>query len=69
VTDNNDNLTVPQAIALAQGLNATASSRNARIIRRSGGQLREIPAELKLMMAAKSPDIALVDEDVFFRSK
>src|SRR5579859_2377666 len=66
VMDNNDNLTVLQAIALAQGLNATASSKNTRIIRRSGGQLREIPVEVKLIMAAKSPDITLEDEDVLF---
>lgn len=66
VMDNNENLTVLQAIALAQGLNATASTKNVRIIRRGSGTLQEIPVELKQIMQAKSPDIALENEDVLF---
>ena len=64
--DNNENLTVLQAIALAQGLNPTASSRNVRIIRRNSGKLEEIPIELKQIMQAKSPDVPLENEDVLF---
>jgi polysaccharide export outer membrane protein len=64
--DNNENLTVLQAIALAQGLNPTAASRNARIIRRSSGKLEQIPVELKQIMEAKAPDVTLQNEDVLF---
>ena len=66
VMDNNERLTVLQAIALAQGLNPTASVRNVRIIRRQSGSLREVPVELRRIMAAKSDDIELQDEDVLF---
>ncbi len=64
--DQNEHITVMQAIALAQGLNPTASLGSARIIRRQEGALKEIPVELKQIMAAKSPDIELKDEDVLF---
>ena len=66
VMDQNENLTVLQAIALAQGLNPTASLGAARVIRRDAGTLKEIPVELKEILAAKSPDIELKDEDVLF---
>jgi polysaccharide export outer membrane protein len=64
VMEQNENLTVLQAIALAQGLNSTASLKNVRIIRRSSGKLEEIPVELKQIMAAKAPDVVLKNEDV-----
>ncbi|PYX95891.1 MAG: polysaccharide export protein [Acidobacteria bacterium] len=66
VMNNDENLTVLQAIALAQGVNPTASTKNVRIIRRKDGKLQEIPVELKQIMAAKAPDIALENEDVLF---
>ena len=66
VMNNDDNLTILQALALAQGVNPTASTRNVRIIRRKDGKLQEIPVELKQIMAAKAPDIALENEDVLF---
>lgn len=64
--DNNENLTVLQAIALAQGLNPTASAGSVRIIRRSSGKLEQIPVALKQIIEAKSPDVALQNEDVLF---
>jgi polysaccharide export outer membrane protein len=64
--DQNENLTVLQAIALAQGLNPTASLDSARLIRREAGALKEIPVQLKQMMQAKAPDMALKDQDVLF---
>jgi polysaccharide biosynthesis/export protein len=64
--DNNENLTVLQAIALAQGLNPTAASRSVRIIRKNSGKLEEIPVELKQIMEAKAPDVSLESEDVLF---
>ena len=66
VMNQNDNLTVLQAIALAQGLNPTASLNSARIIRRQAGALKEIPVALKEIMQAKSPDLELQDADVLF---
>jgi len=38
-------------------------------VRRSGGQLRETPVELNEIMTAKSPDITLEDEGVWFLPK
>jgi polysaccharide export outer membrane protein len=64
--DSNENLTVLQAIALAQGLNPTAAGGNVRIIRRNSGKLEDIPVGLKQIMEAKSPDIPLENEDVLF---
>lgn len=66
VMNQKDNLTVLQAIALAQGLNPTASLNSARIIRRRAGTLKEIPVPLKEIMQAKSPDLDLQDADVLF---
>ena len=66
VMDQNENLTVLQAIALAQGLNPTASLGRTRIIRRHEGTLKEIPVALKEIMEAKSPDLELQDTDVLF---
>jgi len=66
VMNSDENLTVLQALALAQGLNPTASTKNVRIIRRNAGELKQIPVELKQIMAAKAPDIRLESEDVLF---
>lgn len=64
--DNNENLTVLQAIPLAQGLNSTAALREARIIRKNSGKLEQIPLELKQIMKAKVPDVGLENEDILF---
>ena len=66
VMDNNENLTVLQAVALAQGLNPTASVKNTRIIRKNSGKLEQIPVPLKAIMESKSPDVGLENEDVLF---
>jgi polysaccharide biosynthesis/export protein len=64
--ESNESLTVLQAIALAQGLNPTASMKSVRIIRKNSGSLQEIPVELKQIMQAKAPDVALQNDDVLF---
>jgi polysaccharide export outer membrane protein len=64
--ESNESLTVLEAIALAQGLNPTASTKNVRIIRKNSGVLQEIPVELKQIMQAKAPDVALQNDDVLF---
>lgn len=64
--ESNESLTVLQAIALAQGLNPTASTKNVRIIRKNSGVLQEIPVELKQIMQAKTSDVTLQNDDVLF---
>ena len=65
--DKNDNMTVLQAIALAQGVKPTAQIAHARIIRRGqGGALTEVPINLKDILAAKAPDLQLQPDDIVF---
>ena len=59
-------LTVLQAIALAQGPNRTASLDGARIIRRKPAGAQEARISLKKILAAKAPDIPLESEDIVF---
>src|SRR5262249_16814284 len=64
--ENNDRLTVLQAIALAQGTNHTASLNHARLIRKQGGDRQEVPVALKKILANKAPDQPLEDGDILF---
>ena len=66
IMDNNENLTVLQAIALAQGVGRTAALNNAKLIRKKGNQREEIPIPLKAILEGKSPDVALQGEDIVF---
>lgn len=66
VMDNNENLTVLQAIALAQGLGRTASLNGAKLIRKRSGQREEIPIPLRAILEGKSPDLALQGDDIVF---
>lgn len=60
------NLTVLQAIAMAQGTNPTAALNKTRLLRRSGQGVQEIPVPLKKILATKAADIPLQAEDVLF---
>ncbi|HZR31548.1 MAG TPA: polysaccharide biosynthesis/export family protein [Terriglobales bacterium] len=62
----NDNLTVLQAIALAQGTNPTAALNKAKLIRRTaqGPEQRDLP--LKRMLALQKPDVRVQAEDIIF---
>jgi polysaccharide export outer membrane protein len=62
--ENNDRLTVLQAISLAQGTNGTASLNHAKLIRKTGGTPQEIPIPLKKILANKSSDELLADGDI-----
>jgi polysaccharide biosynthesis/export protein len=64
--ENNDRLTVMQAIALAQGTNRTASLNNSKLIRKTATGLEELPVPLGKMLANKTPDKALADGDILF---
>jgi polysaccharide biosynthesis/export protein len=64
--ENNDRLTVLQAIALAQGTNRTASLNHARLIRKTGDTRAEVPVLLKKILSNKAPDQMLADGDILF---
>jgi polysaccharide biosynthesis/export protein len=62
----NSQLTVLQAIAMAQGTNNTAKLDKTVLIRRGPGGPEPIPIPLVRIMAATAPDIALRPDDVVF---
>ena len=58
-----------QAVSLAEGLGPDNSASHARILRKlpgGDGVPREIPVDINSIMAGKSPDIALLPDDVLF---
>ena len=63
---NNGKLTVLQAIALASGVNKTASLSHAKIIHRTQSGLQEADIHLAKLLQGKSPDMALAAEDIVF---
>ena len=66
VMENNSNLSVLQAIALARGANHTAALKGAKIIRRSPEGLKEVPIPLDKILSAQAPDLPLRAEDIVF---
>ena len=62
----NENLTVLQAIALAQGTNSTAALNDVRLIRRGPDGPQEENISLKKMLAAKAPDLKVQADDIIF---
>jgi polysaccharide export outer membrane protein len=64
--ENNDRLTVLQAIALAQGTSRTASLNHAKLIRKSASGREEIPIALNKIVANKAPDEIVGDGDILF---
>jgi polysaccharide export outer membrane protein len=63
---DNGQLTVLQALALAGGTNRTAKLGGAKIIRKGPNGMTETKLEIKKMLQAKSPDIALQADDILF---
>jgi polysaccharide export outer membrane protein len=63
-----ENISVLQAISLAEGLTVTAGSKHAKIIRpmEDGSAKTEIPVDVKNILAGKSPDIPLHPNDILF---
>ncbi|MCU1286703.1 MAG: polysaccharide export protein [Acidobacteriales bacterium] len=66
VMENNESLTVLQALALAEGLGRSAAPNGAKIIRKTPTGLEEILVPLKKILEGKSPDVAMRGEDVLF---
>ena len=66
VMENNTKLTVLQALALAGGHKRTASLGKAKLIRRKSGDVQEIEIPLNKILAGKSNDMVLEEEDILF---
>jgi polysaccharide biosynthesis/export protein len=64
--ENNDRLTVMQAVALAMGTNKTAALNHCRLIRKTPEGREEIKLKLKDILAGKEPDPAVADGDILF---
>lgn len=67
--DNNERMTVLQAIAMAGGTTSTAALDSSKIIRRSAQGVQEIPVPLSKLLSAKATDQPLQAEDVLFVPK
>jgi len=61
-----ENLTVLQAIALAQGTGPDAALDHAKLIRRGPDGPKETPLALKKMLDSKTPDVKVEADDIIF---
>ena len=66
IMDNGTDMTVLQAIAMAEGTNRTAKLNNAKLIRTTPTGRQELPLPLKDMLSSKAPDMRLQAEDIIF---
>jgi len=66
VMENDKNITVLQAIALAQGIGPNPSLNAAKLIRTTPTGRQDMPLELKKILTAKAPDIQLQADDIVF---
>jgi len=64
--ENNDRLTVLQAIALAQGTNKTAALNKSKLIRKTETGREEMPVPLKKILSNDVGDVMLADGDILF---
>lgn len=64
--DHDGELSILQAIALAQGTNATAARGSAMLIRTTPRGRQEIPVNLKKILKSENTDLALRDNDILF---
>lgn len=68
IMENNEQLTVLQALALAQGLGKNAALNDAKIIRKTPEGRQEIPVALKKILESRPghPDMPMQAEDILF---
>lgn len=68
VLQNNESISVLQALALAQGATHTSATSRARIIRTDPvtGKRTEIPMNLGKILSGKAPDAFLLPKDILF---
>lgn len=64
--DHDGQLSILQAIALAQGTNSTAAKSSAKLIRTTAQGRQEIPVNLKKVLSSKETDLAMRDNDILF---
>jgi polysaccharide biosynthesis/export protein len=64
--ENNDRLTILQAVALAQGTNKTAALNQAKLIRKTETGRQEMPVPLKKILSNNAADEPLADGDILF---
>jgi polysaccharide export outer membrane protein len=69
VLDEKKSISVLQALSLAEGLNGTADTHRAKILRlKNDGddQREELPVDLKQVLTGKKPDVAMKGNDILF---
>jgi len=68
VLGEHQSISVLQALALAEGLNGTADTRHARILRlkRGADQREEMAVDVKDVLNGKKPDVPLQGDDILF---
>jgi polysaccharide export outer membrane protein len=64
--DHDGQLSILQAVALAQGMNSTAAKGSAKLIRTTPQGRQEIPVNLKKILSSKQTDLAMRDNDILF---
>ncbi len=64
--DHDGQLSILQAVALAQGINPTAAKSSAKLIRTTTEGRQEIPVNLKKILQSKNTDLAMQDNDILF---
>lgn len=64
--DHDEQLTIVQALALAQGANRTALLKRAVIIRKTDTGRTEIPVNVGKVLTMQSTDLTLIDNDILF---
>lgn len=64
----NENISVLQALALAEGLSPTAAGKKARIIEpeAAAGSRRQVAVNLEKILKGQSPDVTLQSQDILF---
>jgi polysaccharide export outer membrane protein len=66
VMDNNEKMTVMQAIALVGGPTPVAAMNGAKLIRTTATGREELQLPLKKMLSTKQPDVDLKPDDIIF---
>lgn len=65
VLNERDNMTVLQAVSMAEGMEKTAAPSRAKIIRNGTTDARaEIPVDVSKIVSGKSPDVTLLANDI-----
>jgi polysaccharide biosynthesis/export protein len=64
--DHDEQVTIVQALALAQGAGQAAALNRSRILRKTSTGRIEIPVDVKKILAMKAPDAPLQDDDILF---